>query len=182
MDIVSTMSSVSTTFELLQQKHPILILTAELIIGSNQMSAYKDIESPDSNVWSLSGRTDTQRIYFSFRKFQTESRQGTKSRQTNSGLTDIGKIWTGTRENVSEDPDKTRQGQDMDSTVHRSRDSRAPSSQNIFWKQGVLVNYRMLLWAFFNSVQGWRRHFLTNLLRKKSFSAKSTTGMTINSQ
>ena len=64
MDIVSTMSSVSTTFELLQQKHPILILTAELIIGSNQTSAYKDIESPDSNVSSLFGRTDRQRTYF----------------------------------------------------------------------------------------------------------------------
>ena len=62
MDIVSTMSSVSTTFELLQQKHPILILTVKLIIGSNQTSA--DIESPESSVSSLSGRTDRQRTYF----------------------------------------------------------------------------------------------------------------------
>ena len=46
MDIVSTMSSVSTTFELLQQKHPIWILTAKLIKKYQTVRELKAYSSP----------------------------------------------------------------------------------------------------------------------------------------
>ena len=45
MGMVSTVSSVSSTFELIQQKHLILILTAEFIKSSNRQKTKKSLSS-----------------------------------------------------------------------------------------------------------------------------------------
>ena len=109
-----------------------------LFIGnSDQTSADKDSDSPDSSVLSLSGRTDRQRTEF-FMKIRTKSGQRTESRQTENP--DRIRIANRHRTGFS---GKSGQKRDTDSAVRRrlipTPKSRTFVSQSEYWVYLVII-------------------------------------------
>ena len=111
--------------------------------SSNQTSADKDSESPDSSVLSLSGRTDRHRTEL-FLKIRTKSGHRTESRQTESGQTDIGQDFL---QNSGQNPDS---GQ--------NRDRQNPDRQTPDRKSGQNPDSRQTPDRIFRKIRTKTRH------------------------